>query len=72
MAMPGNIPTRMGPVQDHFDDDNRRIEDAIGVEDQRERHGEGRKPIAKSAIYSGREQSDAGKNDHSGVKGGHL
>jgi len=59
-------------INKDFDHNDGRIQDAICIKNERDWHGELRKPIAKGTIYKGRKQSDPGKNDHGGVKRRHL
>src|SRR6266550_939767 len=58
---------RRSEVKEDFDHNDGGIQDSICIKNERERHGERRKPIAKGTIYKGRKQSDSGKNDRSGV-----
>jgi hypothetical protein len=59
-------------MNEDLDHNDGRIQDAVCIKKERERHGERGKPIADGAIYKRREQSDPGKNDQTRVGGGHL
>jgi len=59
-------------VNEDFDHNDSGIQDAICIKNERDWHGQGRKPIAKVTIYKGCKQSDPGENDHGGVKRRHL
>src|SRR5205814_954460 len=59
-------------VHEDFDQDQSRIEHAIGIEDESDRHGERRKPVAERTVYKRRKQGDPCKNDQCGVNWRHL
>src|SRR5262245_12722092 len=59
-------------VKEDFDHNGGGIQDAIGIKNECERHGERRKSIADGTVYEGRKQSDRNKNDQCGVEGRHL
>jgi len=69
---PFRLMNRTYKLRGDFDQNDGGIQDSICIKNERERHGERRKPIANGTIYKGRKQSDPGKNDQSGVKGRHL
>jgi hypothetical protein len=59
-------------IDGDLDDDDRRIENAIGVKEERNRYGERRKPVAECAIDKGGKENDPGEHEHSAIEGGHL
>src|ERR1700738_4551340 len=58
-------------IDEDFDDDDGGIEHAVGVKNQRERHGERGKAVTDGPVHEGREQRDPGKNQRGGVQGRH-
>src|SRR5204862_3086450 len=59
-------------VNEDFEHNDSGIQDAICIKNERDWHGQGRKPIAKGTIYKGCKQTRPGKNDHGRVKRRHL
>ena len=56
-------PQHVGIERD-FNQHKRRIEDAVGEKQQRERHGDSREPVAKGAVDGRGEERDEGERDY--------
>ena len=54
-------------MRDNFDRDQRGIEDAVGQEEQRDRNGDRREPVAEGTVDDGRAERDEGECELVGV-----
>src|SRR6267142_4051751 len=58
-------------IDEDLDENQRRVQDTVGVEKQSHRYGERGKSIAERAVHEGSEESHGDKNDRAGFDGEH-
>ena len=67
----GPIDEKHIQVDEDFDQNQSGIQNAIGIENERDRHGERRKPVPKGSVHKGGKESNSHEHDRADVKGGH-